>query len=389
MRRQNAVNRTGGENRAGIQQLHWWTAALCCGLAACSSKPGTDSNAISAGSVGFPTGTAGISAPSAGIAAPAAGVGTTPIASGGTSSFPTAGVVATTAGIGATAGVGARGGASGTAAAQDDDAGVLPTAGTSGTTGGAGGTGTAAAGCTRENLKAAVDAFYAALASHSTDKLALAANVKYTENAKTLMPGEGVWKTAGMVKFKRSAVDTTTCMTATESVIPDGTMDRVYGVRLKLDAEGKISEIEALLVLDYILIMPQGLVNSKSDDWETVLPPDKQTSRDKLQAVMDKYLKEFPSGACGFASSCTRLEDGGSVGTCVDGSLVTCNMNGRPGAEVLKPRLHVIDVEAGISVGFTIFLGGYDDFHLFKVRDGQVTSVHAVLTQTSSKTGWE
>ncbi|MFI5308476.1 MAG: hypothetical protein ACHQ53_14050, partial [Polyangiales bacterium] len=58
------------------------------------------------------------------------------------------------------------------------------------------------------------------------------------------------------------------------------------------------------------------------------------------------------------------------------------------GTPVLNPRLHVIDVEAGITVGFTVFLGGYDDFHLFKMRDGQVQSVHAVLTQTNSMTGW-
>jgi hypothetical protein len=47
----------------------------------------------------------------------------------------------------------------------------------------------------------------------------------------------------------------------------------------------------------------------------------------------------------------------------------------------------VINVEAGIVVGFTIFSGGYDDLHLFKVRDGKVQAVHAVLTQTNSMSG--
>ena len=59
------------------------------------------------------------------------------------------------------------------------------------------------------------------------------------------------------------------------------------------------------------------------------------------------------------------------------------------GTPVLKPRLFVIDVDAGITVGFTVFLGGYDDFHLFKVRDGEVQSVHAVLSNTNSMTGWD
>jgi hypothetical protein len=178
-------------------------------------------------------------------------------------------------------------------------------------------------------------------------------------------------------------------MTATESVLPEGTTDRIYGVRLKLDG-GKITEIETIIVRmgDYILNNPSGLAMSSTDDWETVLAADKQTPRDKLMMIMDKYLTQFPSGACGFASDCTRLEDGGSVGPCVDGSLVTCSMSAGSGTPVLKPRLHVIDVGAGITVGFTMFLGGYTDFHLFKVRDGEVHSVHAVLA-TASSSGWD
>lgn len=316
-----------------------------------------------------------------------AAAGTTAAAtagSGGSATAPTSRAGSGGSG-GGSAAVSSAAGSSGSSTAAA--AGASSQAGSSGAAGAA--SPSAGGGCTRANLKAAVDSYFAALSAHSTDKLPLAANVKYTENAKKLMPGEGVWKTAGALKFKRTAVDTMTCQTATESVIPDGSQDRVYGVRLKLDADGKISEIEGILVTDYILIMPAGLVNSKSDDWETELPADKQMPRDKMQAVMDKYLKEFPSGACGFADSCKRLEDGGSVGTCVDGSLVSCNMMDRPNMNVLKPLNHVMDLEAGIVVGFTVFLGGYDDFHLFKMRDGKVQQVHAVLTQTDSKTGWE
>ena len=377
-------------------------AALLC-IAACSDN-GTNTNPTqtTGGSTATPTSTGGTPAAAAGTGATtatttgAAGTGmttTTPAAgSTGTTSTPKAGMDGS-----ATAGSGTPAAGSGTAAAGMGGS-MSAAAGSSGAPSAAGsgsmataGSGSSAPGgaCTREALRGAVDDFYAALAAHTTDKLKLATNVKYTENAKTLMPGEGVWKTAGMVKFKRTAADTMTCQTATESVIPDGSTDRVYGLRLKLDAEGKISEIEGILVTDYILIMPAGLVNSKSDDWETVLPADKQMPRDQMQKVMDKYLKEFPSGACGFADSCTRLEDGGSVGKCVDGSLVTCNMMDRPNSNVLKPLNHVIDLECGIVVGFTIFLGGYDDFHLFKMRDGKVASVHAVLTQTNNKTGWE
>jgi hypothetical protein len=53
----------------------------------------------------------------------------------------------------------------------------------------------------------------------------------------------------------------------------------------------------------------------------------------------------------------------------------------------MTARLHVVDVEAGISVGFTMFTGTYTDFHMFKVRSGLVHGVHAVLASASSS-GW-
>ena len=56
-------------------------------------------------------------------------------------------------------------------------------------------------------------------------------------------------------------------------------------------------------------------------------------------------------------------------------------------------RLHVIDVDAGIAVGFTLFYGivvggPYIDFHMLKVRNGQVVAVHAVLA-AGEDSGWE
>ena len=50
-------------------------------------------------------------------------------------------------------------------------------------------------------------------------------------------------------------------------------------------------------------------------------------------------------------------------------------------------RLSVIDVDAGIGVGFTMFQGKYTDFHMFKVRGGEVHGVHAVLAE-AAQSGW-
>jgi hypothetical protein len=242
--------------------------------------------------------------------------------------------------------------------------------------------------CTRDSLSAAIDAYFTALAAHDPTKAPIASSAKYTENGMQLTVGDGEWKTAGAVKFKRSALDTQICNSVTESVIADSSGDLVYGLRLKLDA-GQITEIETIPVIagSYITISAPGLLNTAMDNWETVLPAAMQPTRDQLQMLMDTYFTQFPNGACNFASDCMRVEDGQSIGSCT-GAGVGCSP-GSGSSFNMTARLHVLDVEAGISVGFTMFAGQYTDFHMFKVNggDGQVHGVHAVLAQASSS-GW-
>jgi hypothetical protein len=248
-----------------------------------------------------------------------------------------------------------------------------------------GGDGAAGSGCTRDGLTSAINAYFTALAAHDPKMAPLAASVKYTEDGMQMNVGDGEWKTAGAVKFKRSALDTEICQSATEAVIPDSSGDIVYGLRLKLVA-GQITEIETIPVRSYITINPQGLVASASDQWETVLPAAQQPTRAELQEFIDRYFNDFPSGACNFASDCMRLEDGASIGPCT-GSGVGCVDGGGSSTFHMTARVHILDVEAGISVGFTMFAGADTDFHMLKVRGGQVHGVHATLSAASAS-GW-
>jgi len=275
-------------------------------------------------------------------------------------------------------------GGAGPMTSNDDDGGAIADASS-----GDGGGGSDNGACTRDKLSATVDAFYAAIAAHDGGTLKLSSSVKYTENGKTAKVGEGLWTNAGMVKFKRSALDTETCNSVTESVLPEGMTDRIFGLRLKSEG-AEITEIETIIVRqgDYILNNPMALLNTKDDDWETVLPKDQQSTRDALMDLMNVYFTQFPNGACHFADDCERLEDGGSVGGCT-GLGIGCSMSGGGGGGAgMKARLFVLDVEAGISVGFTMFAGTYTDFHLFKVRGGEVHGVHAVLASADSS-GWD
>jgi hypothetical protein len=255
--------------------------------------------------------------------------------------------------------------------------------------------------CTREELRATVDDYYAALEAHDASTLSLASDVKYTENGQTVKVGGGLWKTAGALKFKRSALDTETCNAVTESTIEEegeeANSDIILGLRIKL-ADDEITEVEAIIVRstsDYPLFDAAGLVATADDDWETPIATAKRPTRDELATFIDKYLTVFPDGACNFSDDCMRTENGGTLASCTDPDIgVGCPDPNATSSDMGMPvRLSVLDVDAGIAVGFTIFSGlvlkgPYDDFHMLKVRDGQVVGVHAILAPGSSS-GWE
>lgn len=242
--------------------------------------------------------------------------------------------------------------------------------------------------CTREKLSATVDAYYAALTANDPSSLPLAATVKYTENGVETQVGQGLWQTVNELKFKRSALDTVTCSTVSESVVVEQRTDEVFGLRLKLVGD-ELTEIEAIIVRpDDWFPTPQGLLSTADDDWESLLPVDKQPTRDRLQFIVELYFSNFGTGLCDVASDCVRRENGFSPGACTVG--VSCGSTEvnttRP---FMETRLTVLDTEAGIAVGFTMFMGAYTDFHLFKVgADDQIHGVHAVLAG-SRTSGWD
>ena len=46
-----------------------------------------------------------------------------------------------------------------------------------------------------------------------------------------------------------------------------------------------------------------------------------------------------------------------------------------------------VAAELGIGVGFTMFMG-HTDFHMIKMRGGEIYAVHAILSAASSS-GWD
>ncbi|WP_437575176.1 hypothetical protein [Sorangium sp. So ce887] len=297
-------------------------------------------------------------------------------------------------------GTSATGGSSGTASSGGTGASSAGEGGTSAgegggsATGGTGGNGNAA-GCTRDLLKSTIDAYFEALAAHDASTLPVADNVKFTENGEALTLGqEGLWTTAGALKYAHSALDTETCSSASQAVVPDGSTDIPVALRLKLQNQ-QIIEIETIVVRpgDYKVSgqdFPSNtaviIASGDTVKWEEPVAADKRDARDELVGWMDKYFRSFPSGVCDTVSDCKRIENGGGSFACSAGA--SCDP-GPPGsgALALTPRLIFADVETGIGVGFTMFMGN-TDMHMFKMYGGQVYGVSAILGAASSS-GWE
>ena len=297
-----------------------------------------------------------------------------------------------TSGLAGTAG-GGTGGASNAGTSGGAGRGGGGGSGTGGRGGSAsGGTGGSATGCTRDLLRGTITAYFTALAAHSSSTLPLASNVKFTENGKVMTLGQGLWMTAGAVKYSQSALDVETCGSGTHAVVPEGNMDIPVALRLKL-VNQQITEIETIAVRpgDYMLSgqtfasNPAAIISANGTImWETAVPTAQRNTRAELIAWIDKYFREFPMGVCNTVSSCRRLENGYGNFVCTSGA--SCAPGAPSGTPAMTPRALMADPETGIGVGMTMFMGN-TDMHMFKMYGGQVYAVHAVLGGATSS-GW-
>ena len=282
--------------------------------------------------------------------------------------------------------------------------------------------------CSRKNLKGLIDKYFAALEAHDPSGLPLASDVKYTENGVEVAVGKGFWQTAGKTLLRRDLIDTKQCGTHSNVVIEEpfdpntigppgmalpgmeprklpeeGTPRAImYGVRLKVENE-KISEIEAIIAREHeFAFNVEGQLATKDQDWESILAPAERSSRLAMIAAANDYFDMFaaePSVHTPFASPCDRWENGlqttktgmstlegedGQVAAmkdhdCTPKGLVISNHG---------PRRFLVDVEAGVVVAFVHFAGGLPDFHVFKMKNGKVDLINAVIGAGSPSMGW-
>ena len=277
--------------------------------------------------------------------------------------------------------------------------------------------------CTRDSLKGIIGQYFSALEAHNPSSLPLAAKVKFTENGVEMPVGEGFWKTAGKTLLKRDLIDTYTCGTHSNVVIEekytapkttapapksafaglsakppaDGTIRPIlYGVRLKVENQ-QITEIETFVARETeFAFNAANVLETKDQDWESIIPEEERSSRLAMIAAADDYYDMFaekPKVRTPFAAVCDRWENGFQTtkgGGTMGGVKMTAHDCSPKGLVITNhgPRRFLVDVEAGTVVAYVLFAGGLPDFHMFRMINGKVDLIQAVIGAGSKSMGW-
>ena len=315
--------------------------------------------------------------------------------------------------------------------------------------------------CTREDLNKITDMYFESIQAHTTSGLPLASTVKYTENGIIKDVGTGFWESAGKPLLKRTLVDTQKCVTATIAVVEEpfnsktvgegfgsgfggggapgaaktpagakkppagapggggglgamfsgpkelpeeGTVRPIlFANRLKVE-NGKITEIETIIAREKeFAFNVQKELETKDQDWETILSPEKRIPRKVLADAANNYFALFAEGSTvnvPFAKVCDRWENGLQT-TARDHDCSPVTFRKQTNSNINHgPRRVWVDTEKGISIAFMVFGGGATanegnptgsglvDCHMFRMRDGEVDLIHSIVGPRAKSMGW-
>ena len=177
--------------------------------------------------------------------------------------------------------------------------------------------------CNRVCLENVVSQYLDAVVAHDPKKVALSADVKYTENDQVMPIGDGFWKTAqGRGKYSHIFADPEGGQVAFMGTMMEGGTPILMSLRLRLEL-GRITEVES------IYFKPGGggpnniagmdAPHMPEEFWFKSIPPAQRMSRQELIAVADGYFTGLQkndgkgingTGTYPFTNDCDRIENG-------------------------------------------------------------------------------
>jgi hypothetical protein len=270
-----------------------------------------------------------------------------------------------------------------------------------------------ATNCDRACLAGVMTAYLDSLVAHDPNKAPLAANARFTEDAKELRVGEGLWKTASKLRpFRTDFLDAKTGTAATHAVIEENGTPVLLAARLKVDGR-RITEVETIVVRsreEGALFAPDALAQP-SPAMVTAPPASARMARDAMAEMALRYpgglkVGSFEKSDVPFAPDAYRLENGvrmaGPGCTFQPPSCENMRTQRIPTLPEVKQRLVAVDEEMG-TVLFRLDFGkgslpgaAYEGkslvtFEAFKVYGGQVHAAEAVFEAEplGASSGWD
>jgi hypothetical protein len=287
----------------------------------------------------------------------------------------------------------------------------------------------------RECLSGVMTAYLQALTKHDPASLPTARNVKYTENGVRLTLGDGLWQTAAALPtYRLDVIDEEQGAVGMIGRISENGNNNWYGVRLKVEPDGKVSQIETLVNRSAGGGGPPGGSKQNTEPhplMAQVIPENKRLSRAELARISNTYFTgldtEESSKGIPFSPDCQRRENGTITSNNPDaekGSMMWmgCKAQFDTGFSVIvtdirERRFEVVDRTKGLAFGW-----GYFDHNgtvakftntpdpsqvadvaqlfrqpmtfyiaeIFKVVDGNIRQIEAVLTTVpyEMESGW-
>jgi hypothetical protein len=288
----------------------------------------------------------------------------------------------------------------------------------------------------RECLAGVMSTYLQALTKHDPASLPTTRNVKYTENGVRLTLGDGLWQTASaMPSYRLDVIDEEAGAVGMIGRISENGNNNWYGVRLKVEPDGKVSQIETLVNRSTgggggppggakVNTEPHPLMAQ-------VIPENKRESRAELARIGNSYFTgldtEESSKGIPFSPDCQRRENGMITSNNPEaqkGSMVwlDCKSQFDTGfsaivTDIRERRFEVVDRTKGLAFGW-----GYFDHNgtvakftntpdpnkvadvaqafrqpitfyiaeVFKIVDGNIRQIEAVLTTVpyEMSSGW-
>ncbi|KAL1848732.1 hypothetical protein VTK73DRAFT_10067 [Phialemonium thermophilum] len=174
----------------------------------------------------------------------------------------------------------------------------------------------AAVSCDRACLEGHISDFLAALAAHDPSTLPTTEDVTYVENGQTLPLGTGEWLVAGPPgKYRHTFSDPDAGQVGTITTLTENGVAAIYIVRLKLEPDGRISQIETQITRDPGGAALYEKMGQPEAVWLEAVPRDQRLPRETLIQLANRYYtgmqRNDPRGNYSFFDQdCNRLEDG-------------------------------------------------------------------------------